>query len=264
MKNIITTLVLTIGLTSFSQSELLNENFTTGIPSTWSVIDVDNNTVGLNQFTDAWIGYTSIFDTCAASTSYYLDSNGDEDTEAYSEDYLITPQVSLLSFGNILTWDAKSLDGSYPDGYLVLISTTDNLAASFTDTLKVVSEESPYWTNYSVDMAVKGYVNEDVYVAFLNNTTSGYVLQIDNVKITADDPAETVENDISISVYPNPFVNELNFETQGFENVSIYNMIGELILNSNESKVNTADFKSGQYVAVISANSSIKKIKIVK
>lgn len=264
MKNIITALALTIGFTSFSQVELLNENFTTGIPSAWSVINTDNNTPGLAHYTDAWIGLTSVFDTCAASTSYYVDGNGDEDITATAADYLITPQVSLLTFGNILTWDAKSLDGSFPDGYLVLLSTTDNLASSFTDTLKSVTSESPYWTTYSVDMAAKGYVNQDVYIAFLNNTTNGYVLQIDNVKITADDPVSIIEQDITISVYPNPFNNELNFETQGFENVSIYNMLGELILESKASKVLTSDLKQGQYVAVVKSSNSVVKIKIVK
>lgn len=264
MKNIISALVLTIGFNSFSQVELLNETFTSGIPTTWSTIDEDGNTPGAIEYTDAWIGLTSVFDTCAASTSYYIDVNGDEDETASSADYLITPQLSLLTFGNILTWDAKSLDGSFPDGYVVLVSTTDNLAESFTDTLKVVSEETPYWTNYSIDLAEKGFANQDVYISFLNNTTNGYALLIDNVIVTADDPASTLENEFNVSVYPNPFMNELNFETEGFENVSIYNMLGELILDSNQSKVITSDFKSGQYIAVVKTNSSIIKIKVTK
>jgi len=264
MKKIITVLALTIGLTSFSQVELLNEKFTTGIPSTWSVVNVDNNTPGSAIYTDAWIGFTSVFDTCAASTSYYLDSNGDEDVEATAADYLITPQVSLLTFGNILTWDAKSLDGSFPDGYVVLLSTTDNSVASFTDTLFSITEETPYWTNYSIDMAEKGFVNQDVYIAFLNNTTNGFVLQVDNVKITADDASSTLEHTVDVSVYPNPFNNELNFEVEGFQGVSIYNMLGELILNSTESKVLTSDLERGQYVAVVNANNSEIKVKVIK
>lgn len=264
MKKIITVLSLTIGLTSFSQVELLNESFTSGIPGAWSMVNVDNNTPGSAIYSDAWISFTSIFDTCAASTSYYVDGNGDEDTLATSEDFLITPQVSLLTFGNLLTWDAKSLDGSFPDGYVVLLSTTDNLTASFTDTLKVVSEESPYWTTYSIDMADKGFVSQDVYIAFVNNTTNGFVLQVDNVKVTGDDPASTIENSIDVSVYPNPFVDELNFETAGFESVSLYNMLGELILSSSESKINTSDLKSGQYVAVVNTNESTFKVKIIK
>lgn len=264
MKKIITALALTIGLTSFSQVELLNEKFTTGIPSTWSVVNVDNNTPGSPLYSDAWIGYTSVFDTCAASTSYYVDGNGDEDINATAEDYLITPKISLLTFGNFISWDAKSLDGSFPDGYAVLLSTTDSLVGSFTDTLHVVDEETPYWTNYSVNMAEKGFVNQDVYIAFLNNTKNGFVLQVDNVKVTADDPASTIEKTMDVSVYPNPFIDELNFETQGFQNVSIYNMLGELIMTSTESKVMTSDFKNGHYIAVVTANDSSIKIKIVK
>jgi len=264
MKNIITALALTIGLTSFSQVELLNENFTTGIPSTWSVINVDNNAPGSSLYSEAWIGFTSVFDTCAASTSYYIDVNGDEDELATSEDYLITPKVSLLTFGNILTWDAKSLDGSYPDGYVVLLSTTDNLAESFTDTLLLVDEESPYWTSYSIDMAEKGFVNQDVYITFLNNTKNGFVLQVDNVKITANDPSSTLENTINVSVYPNPFINELNFETEGFKNVSIYNVLGELVIFSKLSKVNVTDLSKGYYVSIVNVDGFKAIVKLVK
>ena len=264
MKNTLTALIITLGFTTFSQVELLNESFTTGIPTTWSTIDADNNTVGSVQFIDAWIGYTSIFDTCAASTSYYLDANGNEDTLAMSSDYLITPQLSLLTFGNFLTWDAKSLDGSFPDGYVVLLSTTDNLEASFTDTLKIVSEESPYWTNYSVNMAEKGFANQDVYIAFKNNTTNGYVLQIDNVIVTADNPATINTNKIDLTVFPNPFKNQLNVNVEGFKNVEIYNMLGEMILTSNNSMLNTENILKGQYVAIIQTELAIFKIKLIK
>jgi len=264
MKKILTAIAISIGFSSISQVVLLDEKFTSGIPANWSVINADNNTEGLAQFTDAWIKYTSVFDTCVASTSYYVDSNGDEDVLATSADFLITPQLSLLTFGNLLSWDAKSLDGSFPDGYEVLVSTTDGLEGSFTNVLKTVSAESPYWTTYTVNLAEYGFANQDVYIAFKNNTTNGYVLQLDNIKLTADDPASTIENSLNINVFPNPFINELNFEVKDFKNVSIYNVLGELMLISNQSKVNVSDLPKGYYISVVNVNGIESIIKLVK
>jgi hypothetical protein len=266
MKKIFSVLALSISALTFSQTTLLDESFTSGIPATWSTINADDHTPGVTDFSDAWIGYTTVFDTCAASTSYYLDSNGDEDTDLEASDYLVTPKISLLSFGNLLTWDAKSLDGSFPDGYEVLISTTDSLATSFTTVLKTVDSETPYWTSYSINLmtAGTGYTNQDVYIAFRNKTKAGYVLQIDNVKITGDDPASVGQNEIEFSIYPNPVANILTVEINQFESLEIYNTQGQLLLTSSNKVNNLAYLPKGVYIASVKTTQGIVKKRIIK
>jgi hypothetical protein len=266
MKNTLTIVLLSLTLTTFSQTILLDENFTSGIPATWTVVDNDGFTPNDNQYTDAWIAYTSVFDTCAASTSYYVLPSGDEDTSSFASDYLITPQIGLLSFGNLLTWDAKSLDGSFPDGYQVLISTTDNTLASFTDTLLDVNSETPYWTSYSINLmtAGLGYTNQNVYIAFVNNTVQGYVLQIDNVKITGDDPAEVEENENEISIYPNPVSNNLNVNVDGLENVKIYNSQGQLVLEDSKNTIDASMLPNGLYFVEVKTSNGLIQSKFIK
>jgi len=134
--------LLILGGQTKAQITLLNENFSTGIPSTWALLDDDGFTPhsAVSQFTAAWIYYESTDDSSAASTSYYEPA----DT---ASDYLILPKLALLTFSK-LVWNARSVDASYPDGYLVLISTTDSLKASFTDTLKVVEAENFIWQKH--------------------------------------------------------------------------------------------------------------------
>jgi len=265
MRKTLVVLTLLYSALSFAQTTLLNENFTNGIPSTWSTIDGDQNSpTGNPDFIDAWIGYVSAFDTCAASTSYYLDANGNEDTAATSKDYLITPKISLLTFGNLLTWDAKSLDGSYPDGYMVLVSTTDSLEGSFTDTIKTITAETQYWKNYTINLMTEGYANQDVYVAFVNNTKNGFVLQIDNVKITGDDPATINEKNIDISIYPNPVTDFITIQTSNFITASIYSVNGVLLIKSTQTQIDLSTLPKGVYFILVETLNGLVEKKIIK
>jgi len=264
MKKSILILLIVITNSLSAQVTLLDENFSTGIPATWTTVDVDANTPANAIYSNAWIGFTSAFDTCAASTSSYIDSNGNEDTSAISADYLITPKINLLTFGNLLSWDAKSLDGSYPDGYEVLISTTDSLTSSFQTILKTVDSEIPYWKHYSINLTLEGYNNQAVYIAFKNITKNGFVLQLDNIKVTGDDPAKLIKNDLRLKIYPNPIQNILNVEVDNFQSLELINMNGQLILSSNNSSVNTSDLEKGVYFLKVKTENSIVTKKIIK
>jgi len=259
MKFIVLITLLILGFNGFAQTTLLNENFDNGIPNTWTVIDEDGNTpnAAVSEFTSAWIGYTTSFDTCAASTSYYTDSLGS------SQDYLITPALNVLTFGNMLSWDAKSFDGSYPDGYVVLISTTDTNPSSFTDTLKVVTEEFPYWRHYSYDLASKGYTNQTIYVAFKNITTNGFILGVDNVIVTADDPANVTEQTFQFSVYPNPATDILNIKTDNFISAELYNLNGQILLESNQKTLSINELSKGIYILKVTTSNGVIEKKIV-
>ena len=259
MKLILLVIISIFSLNTYAQTTLLNEKFSNGIPANWTTIDADGNTPSnaVSQFTTAWIGFTTSFDTCAASTSYYTDSS------ASSQDYLITPALNVLSYGNMLSWDAKSFDGSYPDGYVVLISNTDTNPSSFTDTLKVVEFESPYWTTYTYDLAAEGYTNQTIYVAFKNITTNGFILGIDNVIVTADDPANVTEQSFQFSVYPNPTTEILNIKTDGFVSAELYNLNGQKVLNSFQNSFNVNTLTKGLYILKVTTTNGVIEKKIV-
>ncbi len=243
----------------WSQTLLLTEDFSGGIPGTWTVIDVDGNTpnADVNYVNNAWVGFENDFDTCAISTSYYTDES------MSSEDYLISPAINVLTYGNILSWDAKSFDASYPDSYVVLISTTDNQPASFTDTLLMINNESPYWTNRSVDMAQLGFANQTVYVAFKNITTNGYLLGLDNIKVVGDDPATVQEVNSEINIYPNPVADFLNIQIDESFTANIYRLDGSLIYSGKQKQINVQQFVNGVYFIRIYTQKAVIEQKII-
>lgn len=245
---------LIVSISAFSlhaQTVLLEENFNSGIPSNWAVVNADNLTPAsaVSEFTNAWISFNHNGDTCAASTSFYS-------PEGQSADYLITPKLSIPTFSK-LVWSAQSYDASFPDGYVVLISTTDSLIGSFTDTLLSVTEEIYYWQTRSVQIDLEGYANQDVYIAFKNITNDGYILMIDDVSVLVSDFATVTEKvKPAVTIYPNP-THDLIF-VDGLESgdlITIYSAIGQVVLTSYEREIDLSNLESGIYLYTIQSKS---------
>lgn len=243
-----------------AQTTILSEDFNSGIPSSWTLVDVDGNTPALFSpvFSSAWIHYQENGDTCAASTSYY-------DPSGSSEDYLITPKLSIASYTK-LWFQGKSVDASYPDGYVVLVSTTDSLTSSFTDTLLYIAEEAPYWQSRTVLLDTMGYNNQDVFIAFKNVSNDKFILLLDNIKVSTSDnlKTENVDEEI-IAIYPNPtqdffFVNTTNTPAK----IELYNLQGELVKTTTASnKVTVQELCRGQYIAKIIFKEKVYTQKVV-
>jgi hypothetical protein len=215
VKQLVLSFSLSIPMACFAQNVVLSEDFNSGIPATWALFNNDGLTPHANvaQFTQAWITAadpdTTTGDLSAQSTSWY-------DPAGTSSDYLITPKTTLGAFGNYLYWQGRSQDASFADSYLILASTTDSLTASFTDTLMVVDEETPYWTSHSLCLDSAGLTGQPVFIAFLNNSTDRFILHLDNVAITANDPVSVAEHTLKQpAVYPNPAADWLAVPGQG-------------------------------------------------
>ena len=236
-------LTLLLSTTGIAQLELLNENFSGGIPATWAIVD-DGNTPNdaVSQFTEAWIYYESEDDSSAASTSYF------EPIDTASR-WLITPKISLMTFSKLI-WESRSVDASYPDGYVVLISNTDSLTGSFTDTLAVVDAANPVWEKFGVLLDTAGYANEDVYIAFVNNTYDGFILELDDIKILSDDNASIKEvKQEYLDVYPNPVNETLNvkYQLNQGEFFSLFDMRGMEVVRSYSNSIDVSFLPSGIY-----------------
>lgn len=264
----LTLLLLLTGLVAQAQSVILNENFNNGIPATWTVSDQDGNTPVNPIYTDAWVSVerlSSPGDSVAASTSYYQPAGT-------SEDYLITHALPLGAFGNILSWHVQSTDASYPDGYVVLLSTTDKMISSFTDTIYETDEALYYWDSIAVNLEDLGYVNQTVYVAFVNNTYDGYGLMIDNVYCTADDASGIQDFKTGqLKFYPNPVRSGETIQIKhSFDSptqqVEIIDITGKII-ESTETQNNSFQMPSvskGTYIIKVSNSEGIftKKVYI--
>lgn len=129
-----------------------------------------------------------------ASTGSY----GGRDGVTPADKWMITPAINLTTANAAtLYWNAaqeSNFDGgeggASPDqreNYRVLVSTTGNTAADFTDAaLYESSDESKgSWSSRSVDLSA--YAGQTIYIAFHLNTPAdrqGSALMIDDIKVT--------------------------------------------------------------------------------
>ncbi len=251
----------------FAQTTLLSTDFQSGIPLSYTMLDQDANTEDqsmteyLNQA--AWISISdpdSATNFVASATSFFSPI----DT---ADRWLITPSLTLGSFGNKISWKAKSHDPSFPDDYLVLISHTDASVTSFTDTIGAIEEENFEWTTRSVDLSQAGYDDSTVYIAFVLRTFDGYKLYLDDILIEKDIDTNSVTSVSipTIKLYPNPtekwiYIAGTNSPIMG----EIWNSQGLLIKKIDSTQVDVEDLQSGVYIMSLTIQNQVIKTRFVK
>jgi hypothetical protein len=248
-----------------AQVTLFNVDFQNGIPSNFSMIDNDGLTPdpAVTEFTSAWISTidpSNVTDSIAASTSFFS-------PVGTASRWLITPKVKLGSFGNFIEWNARSQDASFPDDYLVLISRTTPTIAAFEDTIAKLSAEFVDWTTRTVDLSLKGFNDDSVYVAFVNKTNNGYKLYIDDIRIWKEDPASLIEvsNVNTVDVFPNPSTDFVKISTiDAFKSATIYTLNGQEILTSTNQKIAIHAIENGVYFISIATSKGIVSVRFVK
>lgn len=183
-----TLLVLGLGSANAQNDTLLYENFNDStIELTWATINNGNDTVYVSLdadgLTDAngrpanWFWNPTAFagdDTtgCIFSSSWFS-------TVAVCANYFITPPVQINGNTAQLSWrSAPRQTPLYLDGYKVLVSTTDNLETSFTDTLFVAAEyvggSSANGFNFAAYTFSPGFVHgaDSTFIDFDNAATA--------------------------------------------------------------------------------------------
>jgi hypothetical protein len=242
------------------QTILFEDNFNDGISADWTLFNQDGliPNAAVSEFDQAWISFLDGVDSAAASCSYYT-------TSGAANDYLITPKIAIGNFSK-LVWTARSYDASFPDGYQVLISTTDSLPSSFTDTLLTVIAENATGNTRSIELDLEGYENEDVFIAFQNNTTNGYILILDDVLVLGAETAGVFENPISsISVFPNPTCDILQINSsESILNATIYSVSGQFISNESGNTIDVSRLEAGYYFLTIETVNGISSTSFVK
>jgi hypothetical protein len=231
-----------------AQVTILNTDFQSGIPTSYSLLDIDGLVPdpSVSEYTNAWIVLPdpeNPSDTVASSTSFFS-------PVGTANRWLITPQLTLGSYGNLLEWEAKSQDASYPDDYLVLVSTTDMDISSFTDTIGYIIGEDATWTTRQVDLSEELYNDSIIYIAFVNVTEDGFKLYLDDIKVIKDDPSmvHELDNNAIISVYPNPTSDIINIESdEKFNYIKLSNLNGQIITSTENNQINLQDYPKGIY-----------------
>ncbi len=240
-----------------AQTTILEEDFQQGIPANWTIIKNDSYTENstVSEFSPGWITIAdpaNSNDSAAAATSYFT-------TNGKASRWLISPPITIGTYGNYLKWKARSFDPSYPDTYQVLVSTTDTQIASFDDTISRVVLEWEEWTEREVNLSEQGYANgETIHLAFVLETTGGFKLLLDSIHVRKDDPLSLNENNLKtdISIYPNPTRDFIQFSTEAaLKHVAVYNTAGKLIYSQeNGAKISLETFEQGLYLVRMTTN----------
>ena len=252
-------------LSAFSQVQLLNESFQGGqIPSSYTIVDNDTNDVApqVAEYISPWIVVTdpdSASNYVAASTSFFSSPGA-------SDQWLITPALNLGTYGNFISWNAKSHDPSFPDDYLVLVSTTDTQITSFTDTIGSVEQENFEWTNREVNLSANGYDNQTIYVAFINVTYDGFKLYLDDISVRKNDPVGINEmNKDLVKIYPNPFSEMLHIQTsENVKSIKIQDLNGKNLVETTEKSINLGTLNPGYYFVVLNSDKQVFTYKVLK
>lgn len=186
-KTLLKALMLTVPMFAFGQ--IFQENFDGTGPGigAWTVIDNDGQTpaAAVAFITNGWNvidkqGANGNFggpagDHAAMSTSWY-------DPAGTSDDWLISPAVTVSGTAPKLRWDAKAQDADYPDGYrLMLAPNGGNTIQDFTVELLNLAAEDAEWKSRFVDLAP--YMGQSVRFAWVNNSTDKFMLLVDNVSV---------------------------------------------------------------------------------
>ena len=250
----------------FAQTITLSEDFENGIPSNWARVIADTNTVApaVAEYDSlGWIEIAEPDDTSnhvAAATSYF-------NYIAQANRRLILPKLHMAGYGNILSWRARSEDPSYPDSYQILISTTDSLTPSFTDTAYFIVYEGEFWTTREINLSDSGYVNQDIYVAINLNSINGYKLYIDDVQLRVQDPLglnETAKT--RVNIYPNPATDFISVTSDSpVSAVAIYDLSGKAVVGESAAqKIDVSMLNAGIYIVRIKTNAGVISKKLVK
>lgn len=139
-----------------------------------------------------------------------------------ADNWLITPQMDVTDANTALKWDAITLDGNFPDGYKVKVSTTGNALADFTDEIFAINAEIPgVFTSRSADL--DAYVGQTIYIAFHHDANDKFVLAFDNIKVAVKQAKDVSMGAINFAekiCIPNTSGVSLDFTNQGIESVS--------------------------------------------
>ena len=202
---------------------IFQEDFQAGIPSNFILINNDGKTPAstVNYVNQAWVAhadFNNTADTCAISTSWYSPAGT-------SDDWMILPKQTLTT-GNFLIWRGWAPDQNYPDGYEVKISTTDSAMSSFTTNLTTISAEGDPWVWHAVDLS--SYNNQDVWVAFRNNSNDKFLLFIDDIMIRSVDSFDIagISNTMQTPIGLNnaPFDVKGTIANKGSQTITFFNL----------------------------------------
>ncbi|MDF1696809.1 MAG: choice-of-anchor J domain-containing protein [Saprospiraceae bacterium] len=183
MKRIIQLFILVfIAHSGFGQI-LFKQDFEGGTIDPMTMVDNDGQSPNINvgDYSAAWT--VTAASQVGAMGSQVAVSNSWYSPPGIADDWLITPQLTIEDAKTALLWEAQAVDPNFADGYQVLVSTTDNELASFTDMVWSTTAEQAGDNLEQRILSLADYVGKDIYIAFRNNSADKFLLALDNIEV---------------------------------------------------------------------------------
>jgi len=151
-------------------TQTLNESFedVTFPPAGWHT----KNLLGTN----VWVRSTAFAHTGVASARISYQATG-------GEDWLVTPQVNVVTGDSLVFWWRNAFSSPYPpDSIIIRISTTDTAVASFTNVLGFFDGATApnVWTRHAFSLSA---YTGNIYIAFQHKDLDGNGGYLDDVTI---------------------------------------------------------------------------------
>lgn len=162
-------------------------DFEKGIPADFTLIDYDGNPPSTSMkkagfdVGSPWIATALASDkenTVACSTSWYTPAGT-------SDDWLITPEITLSGSNPELSFRAMASDKKHSDGFVVYVSEGGEPQKTSFDVespLLLVANEASEWMEHVVSLAK--YAGKTIRLAFVNNSTDCSRLYLDDIDIS--------------------------------------------------------------------------------
>ncbi|MCF0206664.1 MAG: T9SS type A sorting domain-containing protein [Bacteroidales bacterium] len=221
------------------------EGFESGQIPCWTIIA--NGDPQNNPYIAAWYGEIFLM-----FVSFYSSND-------YNQ-YLISPEITYHDGEMDFSLDYKcntQSDESFRMGF----STTTNDISAFTWVSDITTNNPDTWTTNSVLIPA-----EAKYVAVHYSSYDKIGLYVDNISVTQATSIES-QGETSVSVYPNPTSGILNIEAEGYENIEITNICGQLVRSiscNGNAQVDVTDLSNGTYIVRMSGVDGTCVRKFVK
>jgi len=266
MKLILTLVaVLSIATANFSQV-VFSADFEDETLGGMTIVDNDGlvTSAGVSPFSDAWTLSNSFIEEAFGITSKVVISNSRYTPAGTADDWLISPPMTIAEAGTAVLWKARALSDDSFDGMQVRVSTTDNNIQSFTDVIYSSSGESPELTQRSASL--NDYTGQQIYIAFVNNSTDKYLLMIDDIVVKPIDPANATIT--SFATEPYQLKNQdvgiaINVANNGGFELNTLGLKWSDGINEYEETITGLALQTGESTVITSSTSFIANENIV-